>query len=89
MLGSLLSFVLYWFLTFFYYPSTIDEARLAMYFATPLIDDATKRYVNAATERKLRVYDEKSGCNRLASPVELNPPVSLTSQKPFRKHCGS
>jgi len=66
-------------MAFFYYPSTIDEAGLAMYFATLLMDDATKRYVNAAAEGKLRVYDEKTGCNRLASPYahNLSPQMDL------------
>lgn len=51
-------------MTFTTYPTTIDEATLAMYFAKLLIDDATKRYVRAAEDGLLRVYDQKNGSNR-------------------------
>ena len=46
------------------YPTTIDEKALAMYFATLLMDDATKRYVRAAEEGLLRVHDPKRGSRR-------------------------
>lgn len=72
-------------MTFFYYPSTIDEAGLAMYFATLLMDDATKRYVNAAAEGKLRVYDEKTGCSRLTSPGEIEPTCISDQPEAFQE----
>lgn len=49
------------------YPTTIDEAALAMYFATLLMDDATKRYVHAAEKGSLRVYDSKHRSKRMES----------------------
>lgn len=58
-------------MAFCYYPSTIDEAGLAMYFATLLMDDATKRYVKAASEGKLRVYDKSTGRSRSAEPGSI------------------
>lgn len=58
-------------MAFCYYPSTIDEAGLAMYFATLLMDDATKRYVKAAIEGKLRVYDKSTGRSRSAEPGSI------------------
>lgn len=58
-------------MAFCYYPSTIDEAGLAMYFATLLMDDATKRYVKAASEGKLRVYDKSTGRSRFAEPGSI------------------
>lgn len=59
-------------MTFSTYPTTIDEAALAMYFATVLMDDATKRYVHAAEEGLLRVYDSKHGSNR-TEPGDIEP----------------
>lgn len=42
-----------------------------MYFATLLMDDATKRYVKAASEGKLRVYDKSTGRSRSAEPGSI------------------
>ena len=54
------------------YPTTIDEAALAMYFATLLMDDVTKRYVRAAEEGSLRVHDPKHGSKR-TEPGDIEP----------------
>lgn len=59
-------------MTFTTYPTAIDEAALAMYFATLLMDDATKRYVRAAEERSLRVHGPKRGSKR-TEPGDIEP----------------
>ncbi|MCD7825485.1 MAG: hypothetical protein LUH14_05935 [Clostridiaceae bacterium] len=66
-------------MTLTYYPSTIDEAALAMYFASLLMSDAIKRYVVAADEGKLKVYDNeaigkgKLGATKLMEPGSIEP----------------
>lgn len=54
-------------MAFMWYDTTIDDAALAMYFATLLMDDATKRYVYAAENGELLVYDS----NMKIQPMEL------------------
>ena len=52
-------------MAFHTYPTTIDEAALAMYFATLLMDDATKRYIQAAKQGLLRVYNPMRRSKRM------------------------
>ena len=59
-------------MTFNTYPTTIDEAALAMYFATLLMDVATQRYVQAAKQGLLRVYDSKRKSKRM-EPGDIEP----------------
>ena len=59
-------------MTFTTYPTTIDEAALAMYFATLLMDDATKRYIQAAKQGLLRVYDPMRRSKRM-EPGDIEP----------------
>ena len=58
-------------MTFAWYEATIDEASLAMYFAHLLMDDATKRYVKAAEDGILHVYDGKRK-TRLMEPGSID-----------------
>jgi len=58
-------------MTFAWYDATIDEASLAMYFAHLLRDDATKRYVKAAEDGILHVYDDKRK-TRLMEPGSID-----------------
>jgi len=64
---------------FSYYVESIDEAGLAMYFATLLMSDFPKRYVQAAMDGKLKVYDNaaiavgKFGATKLMEPGSIDP----------------
>ena len=60
------------------YDTTIDEAALAMYFAHLLMDDATKRYVKAAEDGILRVYDGETK-SRFMEPGNIDP-TSISEQ---------
>ena len=59
-------------MAFHTYPTTIDEAALAMYFSTLLMDDATKRYIQAAKQGLLRVYDPMRRSKRM-EPGDIEP----------------
>ncbi|MCD8151029.1 MAG: hypothetical protein LUE92_16035 [Clostridiales bacterium] len=48
--------------------TSIDEAALAMFFATILMDDATRHYIRAAENAELKVYDQQ-----LHKPVKMKP----------------
>ncbi len=65
-------------MTFNTYPTTIDEAALTMYFATLLMDDATKRYVQIAKQGLLWVYapNRKSKC---MEPIDTEP-ICISNQ---------
>ena len=63
---------------FVWYDTTIDESSLAMYFATLLMDDATKRYVKAAGNGELLVYDSHMK-TRLMEPGSIDP-TCITEQ---------
>ena len=54
-----------------YSGTTIDEGALAMYFAHLLMDDATKRYVQAAEDGILLVYDGQRK-TRLMEPGSID-----------------
>ena len=46
---------------------------LALYFAVLLTDDVTKRYVQAAYEAKLQVYDKETGGSKPMAPGSIEP----------------
>lgn len=59
---------------FDYYPTTIDEAALALYFATLLTKDVVKRYVKAAEDGELLVYDNEAiGKGKLKATKLMEP----------------
>ncbi len=55
----------------YYYNFTVDESSLAMFFATLLTDDLTKRYVKAAENGDLLIYDEANLRRTEPKEVEL------------------
>lgn len=56
----------------FYTPGmSMDTYNLAHYFATLLMDDATKRFIQAADSGELKVYDDDGG-KRIAEPGEFD-----------------
>lgn len=57
-------------MAFFYYGYTVDEASLAMFFSTILMDDLTKRYIVSAEKGDLLIYDNGL---RKTEPGEVEP----------------
>jgi len=62
--------------TLYHYTSTIDEYGLAHYFANLLMDDFIKLYVQAATDGKLKVYDEEIGA--VVYPIDPIEPTGIS-----------
>ncbi len=68
-------------MAFFYFGYTVDEASLAMFFSTILTDDLTKRYITAAEEGELLIYDNGL---RKAKPGEVEPTCISDAVEIFR-----
>ena len=51
----------------------LDSYPLALYFAALLTDDVTKRYVQAAYDAKLQVYDKETGGSKPMAPGSSEP----------------
>ena len=62
--------------TLYQYQHTIDEYGLAHYFANLLMDDFIKLYVQAATDGKLKVYDEEIGA--VVYPIDPIEPTCIS-----------
>ena len=51
----------------------LDSYPLALYFAALLTDDVTKRYVQAAYDAKLQVYNKETGGSKPMAPGSIEP----------------
>jgi hypothetical protein len=62
--------------TLYHYTSTIDEYGLSHYFANLLMDEFIRLYVQAATDGKLKVYDEEIGA--VVYPIDPIEPTCIS-----------